>query len=118
MDRNSAKANQKASCGLAISDDFPHPGARGYQFLGANYQAEVLDSALPLRHATGTSQRLDGQRTMESFAYGILGAILTAPSIRAASAAVADWLTIAPSEAGFTSDLEPSLDKVTTEKRV
>ena len=55
---------------------------------------------------------------MESFAYGILGAILTAPSIRAASAAVADWLTIAPSEAGFTSDLEPSLDKVTTEKRV
>ena len=47
-----------------------------------------------------------------------LGALVTAPSIRATSAAGADWLTIAPSEAGFTSDLEPSLDKVTTEKRV
>jgi len=41
-----------------------------------------------------------------------------APSIRATSAAGADWPTIAPSEAGFTSDLEPLLDKAATERRV
>ena len=41
-----------------------------------------------------------------------------APSIRATSAAGVDWLTIAPSEAGFISDLEPLLDNATTEKGV
>jgi hypothetical protein len=46
------------------------PGARGYQFLGGNYQAGVPDSALPLRDATGTFRRLDGEETMESFVDG------------------------------------------------
>ena len=45
--------------------------ARGYQLFGRNYQAEVPDSALPLRHATRTSRRFDGEKTMESFADGI-----------------------------------------------
>ena len=45
--------------------------ARGYQIFGRNYQAEVPDSALPLRHATRTSRRFDGEKTMESFADGI-----------------------------------------------
>ena len=40
------------------------------------------------------------------------------PLVRATSAAEADWLTIAPSQAGFTSDLEPLLDKATNEKHV
>jgi hypothetical protein len=43
----------------------------GYQFFGQNYQAEVPDSALPLRHAARTSCRFDGEKTMESFAVGI-----------------------------------------------
>ena len=54
---------------------FPYPGARGYQLFGRNYQAEVPDSALPLRHATGTSRRLDGEKTMESFVDGICNLI-------------------------------------------
>jgi Superinfection immunity protein len=47
------------------------PGGRRYQFFGHNYQAEVPDSALPLRHAARTSCRFDGEKTMESFADGI-----------------------------------------------
>src|SRR5262245_12041100 len=47
------------------------PGARGYQFFGRNYQADVLVSAPPLRHTTGTSRRFDGEKMMESFAVGI-----------------------------------------------
>lgn len=41
-----------------------------------------------------------------------------AQSIRATAAAGADWLSISPSDAGFTSDLEALLDKVVAEKRV
>jgi CubicO group peptidase (beta-lactamase class C family) len=59
----------------------------------------------------------DPKPSWRQFLIGI-GAILVAPSIRATSAAGADWLTIVPSDAGFTSDLEPLLDKATTEKRV
>ena len=47
------------------------PGGRRYQFFGHNYQAEVPDSALPLRHAARTSCRFDGEKAMESFADGI-----------------------------------------------
>jgi CubicO group peptidase (beta-lactamase class C family) len=47
-----------------------------------------------------------------------IGAFLMTPSIRATLAAAADWLTIAPSDAGFTSELEPLLDKATNEKHV
>src|SRR5437773_5678386 len=39
-------------------------------------------------------------------------------SIRTTAAAATDWLSISPSEAGFTSDLEALLDKAITEKRV
>ena len=75
MDRNSAQADEKASRGAAISERFPRPGARGNQLFGANYQAEVPDSALPLRHATGTSRRPDGEKTMEGFVDGICNLI-------------------------------------------
>src|SRR5439155_7365763 len=39
-------------------------------------------------------------------------------SIPTTAAAATDWLSISPSEAGFTSDLEALLDKAITEKRV
>ena len=39
-------------------------------------------------------------------------------SILTTAAAEADWLSISPSEAGFTSDLEAPLDKAIKEKRV
>jgi hypothetical protein len=35
----------------------------------------VLDSDLPLRHATGTFRRFDGEKTMESFVDGICNLI-------------------------------------------
>lgn len=47
-----------------------------------------------------------------------IGAIFMGQSIRASALAEADWLTISPSEAGFTSDLEALLDKAVAEKRV
>jgi CubicO group peptidase (beta-lactamase class C family) len=39
-------------------------------------------------------------------------------SMLTTAAAGADWLSISPSEAGFTSDLEAPLDKAIKEKRV
>jgi Superinfection immunity protein len=48
---------------------------RGYQLFGSNYQAEVPDNDLPLRHAVRTSRRFDGEKTMESFVDGICNLI-------------------------------------------
>ena len=39
-------------------------------------------------------------------------------SIRRMAAAESSWLSISPSEAGFTSDLEARLDEAITDKRV
>jgi hypothetical protein len=48
---------------------------RGYQNFGWNYQAEVPDIALPLRHTARTSRASDGEKTMESFVDGICNMI-------------------------------------------
>jgi CubicO group peptidase (beta-lactamase class C family) len=45
-------------------------------------------------------------------------AILGGQSIRTTAAAETGWLSISPSEAGFTSDLDALLDKAVTEKRI
>src|SRR5271169_6999313 len=46
------------------------------------------------------------------------GAIFMGESIRRTAAAESAWLSISPSEAGFTSDLEARLDEAITDKRV
>jgi hypothetical protein len=45
-------------------------------------------------------------------------AIFMGQSMLTTAAAGTDWLSISPSEAGFTSDLEAPLDKAIKEKRV
>ena len=47
-----------------------------------------------------------------------IGAIFVGQSIRTGAADGADWHSISPNEAGFTSDLEALLDKAIAEKRV
>jgi hypothetical protein len=87
VDRNNAEANEKDCSSAAISDASFNErldcrpifrnsrGEHGYQVSGRNYQAEALDGAPPLRHATGTSRRFAGEKTMESFACGIVNLI-------------------------------------------
>jgi CubicO group peptidase (beta-lactamase class C family) len=48
----------------------------------------------------------------------VAGAILMGPPIRTTTAVGADWSSISPSEAGFTSDLGVLLDKAIADKRV
>ena len=71
MDRNSAQADEKASCGIAIKRRFPRPAHANINFL-----AEIIKRMCPIASYLSDMRReplvaWDGEETMESFAYGI-----------------------------------------------